>query len=203
MRRHYFIKTGAPVWIHVPGTPFTLPGETTKYERLPGMIDWAPRGMITRVGKGLKTQTPTRQLVDNEVNRGLPQAVGAGAAGGATAGMVAAKLLGGERFIPSVTELMQTGVTPTMRQNFRKLPGVIKALPFIGTGAGLLYGAGKWHMGKQKRREQAQGVAKGLLTEQILQQHDLNRARASVNPTQHESASDATPTAVTLSNKGI
>lgn len=31
--RHYFMKHGAPVWIHVPGTPFTIPGVPASYQR--------------------------------------------------------------------------------------------------------------------------------------------------------------------------
>lgn len=32
--RHYFIKNGAPVWIHVPGTPLALPGFLDTHRRI-------------------------------------------------------------------------------------------------------------------------------------------------------------------------
>ena len=32
--RHYFVKHGSPVWIHIPGTPFTLPGIPANFQRL-------------------------------------------------------------------------------------------------------------------------------------------------------------------------
>lgn len=204
MRRHYFIKEGSPVWINVPGTPFTLPGETTKYERLPGMVDWAPRDMVTRVGKGLDKEISPTVLAEQEAERGLPGTLGKGAVGGTTAGLLAAKLLGGDKFLPSIPKMLQSGVTPDMVKRFKSLPRSIKGLPLAGAGVGMLAGLGTWNARKGQRREQAQGVAKGLLTEQILQQHDLNRASlGALQGLPRDSSTEQTPVVATLGNKGL
>jgi hypothetical protein len=80
--RHYFVKHGAPVWIHVPGTPFTLPGIPARFYRI-GLTKEAqdkrgfklefPSGKIAQnaATPGLLAQLEERQDESNNVSRGL------------------------------------------------------------------------------------------------------------------------------------
>lgn len=83
--RHYFVKHGAPVWIQVPGTPFTVPGIPASYRRKPpakvAEVSFDERGSLLanlyRVaqqesgGPGLLASPDIRQHESGDVPRGL------------------------------------------------------------------------------------------------------------------------------------
>jgi len=180
MKRHYFNKEGAaPIWIHVPGTPITLPGETTKYERLPGMTDWAPRGVVSRVGRGLAENKDMTEIAEQEANKDLGASAARGGAGGLLGGAMLSRLIGGEKVTTPFKNILKRGLNKQTLQGLGKLPRAAKVLPLLGMGLGAATGMGSWAAGRDKRREQAAAVGKGLLSEQILQQHSLNKARES------------------------
>lgn len=208
MRRYYFVKEGAPIWIHVPGTPFTLPGELPRYERLPGMIEWAPHDAVERVGLGLKEDVPIEQLAEEEAQRGLLSNVLRGSGGGLIGGTMSARLMGGERASAPIKQIYKKGLTRKTLRGLSKLPRAAKILPLLGTGAGLAGGIGAWAAGREGRKEEAQNISKGLLSEQILQEHALNQARQSLqqpllNRRPAESAQVTAPKAVVLSTTGV
>ncbi len=207
MRLHYFIKEGeSPVWIRVPGTPFTLLGSPTKYERLPGMTEWAPRPVVERVGKGLQQKIDPGVLAQQEGERGLPWTLGKGGIGGLTAGALAARLSGGEASVAPFKEMLSKGLSRETLKGLKNLPRAAKILPLAGAGAGLLGGAAYWQGGRGGRTQQAEEVAKGLLSEKILQTKDINAARRSVSALQglpHETATAEPPVVVTPGNTGV
>jgi hypothetical protein len=205
--RHYFIKEGeAPVWIRVPGTPFTMLGSPTKHERLPGMTEWAPRPVVERMSKGLQQKIDPETLVQREEEEGLPWDAAKGGIGGLTAGALAGRLAGGEATTAPLRELLAKGVSKETLKGLKNVPRAAKILPLAGAGAGALGGAAYWSAGKPARREQAEEVAKGLLSEKILQQHSINQARQSVSALKGlpvETARAESPVVVTPGNTGV
>jgi len=208
MGRYYFIKEGAPVWIHVPGTPFTLPGERPRYTRLPGMSEWAPNEVVERVGKGLKQNVPIEELAESESGRGLLSSAGKGGIGGGIAGSMAARIVGGDAAVAPIKDIYRKGLSRKSLQGLRNLPRAAKILPLLGLGLGVTGGVGGWAMGQDKRRREAHEVAKGLLSEQVLQQHSIGKARSSLDTPlirrqAPESASDPSPRAAVMSTTGV
>ncbi len=205
--RHYFVKQGAPVWINVPGTPFTLPGFPARYERLPGMSEWAPRSTVESVGQKLKTDKPMEQIAEEEANVGLGTDVGAGAIAGTTGGLLAGRLAGGDKFTAPFKNILSKGLSRETLRGIKGLPRLSKLAPFIGLGAGMAGGLGHWASGRGTRRQGAHDVAKGLLSEHVLQQHSLNQARQAAQPSALQGLPVATATApapivTTQSNTG-
>lgn len=205
--RHYFVKHGAPVWINIPGTPFTLPGFPARYERLPGMTEWAPRTTVESVGKKLQTDKPMEQIAEEEANVGLGTSVGTGAFAGTTGGLLAGRLSGGSKFTQPFKDILSKGLSKETLRGIKNIPRVAKVAPFIGLGAGLAGGLGHWASGREGRRQEASEVAKGLLSEQVLQQHSLNQARQSAQPSALQGLPISTATApapivTTQSNTG-
>lgn len=209
MRRHYFYKAGTtPMWIHVPGTPITLPGEQTKYERLPGMTDWAPRGVVSRVGQGLAQDQSMDDIAEAEATRGLGGRAAAGAGTGLLAGAASARLAGGEAVAAPFKNILKRGINAESLRGLRKLPMKAGLLPLLGIGIGAATGVGSWAAGRDARRAQAKSVGKGLLSEQILQQHAIGQARQGEQTRQLtklpiESASMPSPKATVLSSSGV
>lgn len=209
MRRYYFSKeSSAPIWIHVPGTPVTLPGERTEYERLPGMTNWAPRGIVSRVGQGLAQEKGIEDIAENEASRGLGTSALKGSGGGVLGGSVLSRVVGGEAVSKPFKNILKKGLTRESLRGLSKLPTSAKVLPLLGLGVGAASGVGSWAMGQDSRREQARAVGKGLLSEQILQQHSLGQARQGLKARQLsklpvESASEMSPKATVLSSSGV
>ena len=207
MRRQYFIKEGAaPVWIHVPGTPFTLPGERTQYERLPGMTDWAERGMVSRVSKGLEEGTGVEALAEREALQGTGREAGKGAIAGGTVGTMAGRLIGGEAASAPIKELLQKGISKDTLKGFKNVPRAAKIAPVIGALLGAGGNAALWASGRDERRQQAKDVAKGVLSENILRRDALNRAREGIKRLQsgtQETAEQSTPKVITTGSMGV
>ena len=211
MRRHYFIKEGAsPIWIHVPGTPFTLPGERTQYSRLPGMTEWAPRDVVERMGRGLAEDKSVKSLVEQEKQQGLLSHLVRGSGGGLVGGAIGGRLMGGEAATNPFKQIFKKGLNLKTLKGLSKLPRSAKLLPLLGLGAGAAGGVGMWSQGQDARKREAQEVAKGLLSEQILQQHSIGQARRGLeNRSQHlaklpaDSAFENSPKAVVLGNTGV
>ena len=204
MKRHYFYKEGAaPMWIHVPGTPITLPGEQTKYERLPGMTEWAPREVVERMGKGLAGGKSVAELSDTEAQRGLGGGMTTGAAAGGAGGAALARLAGGQKATAPFRDILKRGLNKSSLKGLSKLPGSAKLLPLLGLGLGAAAGAGGWATGRDARQQEARSVGKGLLSEQILQQHSIGQARQGLKRIPIESASMPSPKATVLSSSGV
>ena len=198
-------QQGAPVWIRVPGTPFTLPGAPTRYERLPGMSEWAPRDVVERMGKGLSQDVPAEYLAERESQKGLPGSLIGGGIAGGTGGALVGRLAGGEAVTAPVKDLLSGGITKRTLRGLKDVPRVGKVAPLVGAGLGLLGGASLWSGTKGVRRQQAKEVARGLLSEQILQQSALQQA--SSNPVLRgldiESASAPSPLVVMPGYTGV
>lgn len=178
--KYYFVKHGAPVWINIPGTPFTLPGFPARHERLPGMSEWAPREVVEQVGKGIQEGQSTEEMTEQAAGRGLPTNVGTGAIAGTTAGLLGGRLLGGEAAARPFKDILKKGLSRETLRGLRNIPHASKLAPLVGLGAGLAGGAGLWASGREGRRQESKEVAKGLLAEKVLQQHSLGQAREAV-----------------------
>jgi hypothetical protein len=176
-------KLGLAVWTRVPGTPFTLPGSPTIRERLPGMTDWAPRDMISRMAKGLEAGEATpEQLAHEEAMRDRNKTMAIGGAAGLTGGSVAGRLAGGEAAVSPFMDIYKKGINKQTLKGLSKIPAAMRLLPLLGLGAGAYLGKQKWEEGQDDRRQQALGVSKGLLAERVLQSNALNQAINSSNP---------------------
>lgn len=176
MRRYYFVKYGTPVWIKVPGTPFGTIAFPETANRLPGMTEWAPNDVISRVGKSLHEGAPVEDIEQTEINRGLLPGLAKGGLIGGTTGALAGRAIGGEATMKPFKELLEQGIKKDTLKGLKRIPLSTKILAPAGLGAGLLGALHKWHKTKPQRHEQTQDVLKGLLTEEILQQHALNQA---------------------------
>lgn len=176
-------KHGLAVWTRVPGTPFTLPGSPTIRERLPGMTEWAPRDMISRMAQGLEQgELSPEQLAEAEAQRGQPGTMGFGAAAGLTGGGVLGRLAGGEAAIQPLKEIYRKGVSGQTLRGLGKLPAAMKILPLLGLGAGAVLGKRHWEQKQPEQRQKALGVSKGLLAERILQSNALREAINTTSP---------------------
>jgi len=183
MRNGMLKKEGFAVWTRVPGTPFTLPGSLTVKERLPGMVDWAPREVVTRVAKGLRSgDDGPVELAEAEAQRGLPQHAGVGAVAGTTLGSLLGRLFGGQAAIKPFQEIGQRGIGSSTLRQLKNLPAAMKLLPILGALGGAGVGAKVWERGQEGRRQQALDVSKGLLAERILQSQAIQEALRSNNP---------------------
>lgn len=201
-------KVGAPVWVNIPGTPFTFLKSPEREERLPGMVQWAPRHVVERVGRGIEEGKSEEELVSPEADRGLLSNILTGTGVGGVAGGLGGRVAAGEASTAPFKKLLQKGVTRGTLKGLGRVPGVAKALPAIGAGLGAFGGLGKWEKERPGRRGEAQEVAQGLLREQILQQHSLRKAQESAsNPIlkqlPSESATMPIPTAVVPSDTGV
>jgi len=163
----------SPLWIRMPGTPFTMVGNGTHYERLPGMNDWASRDLITRMAKGINQNTPVTELQQVEGERGRNEAVGYGVGAGLVAGGLTSRVVGGEKVWTPFKDVLKKGVTRDTLRGLAKIPNVYKALPLVGAGLGAAYTYNNWHNKKNDRINQAGDVAKGLLIERVLQNKKL------------------------------
>lgn len=203
MRKRYFTKEGAiPMWVHIPGTPITLPGETTKYERLPGMTDWAPRGVVSRVGRGLAENRDIQDIAEQEANQGLLAKTVSGGTGGLLGGAMLSRLAGGEAVIAPFKDILKRGINKQTLQGLSKVPRMARVLPAVGLGIGAATGIGNWAMGRDDRKAQAKAVGRGLLSEQILQQHELNQARNS-RKVPLTTATESPTKATAISSSGV
>ena len=196
------------MWIHVPGTPITLPGERTQYERLPGMTNWAPREAVSRVGEGLARSRSIEDIAESEASQDFGGSVMKGGGGGLLGGSVLARLSGGEAVTAPFKNMLERGVNMKTFKGLSKLPTRAKLLPLLGMGTGAAAGIGSWAMGRDARRDQARSVGKGLLSEQILQQHAIGNARRGeetrkLSRLPIESASMPSPKATVLSSSGV
>jgi hypothetical protein len=172
----YASPTDVPVWAHIPGTPFTLPGRQTQYERLPGMTDWAPRPMVTRVAKGLSDKKPLADIVREEGLEGRGRALATGGIGGGIGGGLLGRLLSGGAGTAPLREIASKGLSRETIQGLSRIPKAMWAAPLLGSllGAGLTHHA--WAGKKGGREQQARDVSRGLLAERLIQNNQLRQA---------------------------
>ena len=176
MKKYYFTKYGTPVWIRVPGTPFGTAAFPETANRLPGMTEWAPNDVISRVGRSVRADVPLDEIEQQEMNSTLGSNLAKGGLIGGVGGGLAARVFGGEAVTKPFTEIGTHGLNKETFRGLKNIPRVGKIVPAAGLGAGLLGALYNWHKTKPNRKAQTQDVVKGLLTEQILQQHALNQA---------------------------
>lgn len=166
----------APIWMHLPGTPLTIPGTPRQTERLPGMSHWAPRPMIERLGSGFNQGVPVDDLIQQETERDLSGSIARGSIAGGIGGTLTGRLLSGEAGVAPFKNVLSKGVSGTSLRALRNIPLAMKLSPLLGTGIGAAIGAAKWHTGKAKRRDLAQQTANGLFRERVMQYHGLHDA---------------------------
>lgn len=176
MHRQYFTKTGAPVWVHVPGTPFTLPGSPRYRERLPGMTKWVDRDLVERVSKGLSQGSDVDSIAAKESISGLPGAVSGPAVGGGVLGLLAGRLAGGSESVAPLKAILEKGIGRGTLAGLKNLPRYMYAAPLLGAALGGGYGLSKWVADKPARSDAAKQTARGLLAEQVLQRNALREA---------------------------
>lgn len=182
-KRQGMLKEGVAVWTRVPGTPFTLPGSPTIRERLPGMMDWAPRDTITRMARGLqKGEKSPEELAETEAQQGAGTNVGLGAVGGLTGGSLLGRLFSGQKGVEPFKKIYEKGLSGKTLRGLKHLPGAMKVLPLLGLLGGSAIGAQHWAQGRDERKGQALDVSKGLLAERILQSSAVQGALKSNNP---------------------
>jgi hypothetical protein len=174
MRRKYFIKEavtsgGERLWIRVPGTPFTLPGAATQYERLPGMTEWVPRDDVETVSKAMEHDVPIDQISEQVSRSGLWPGMWKGLGVGGVAGALAGRAVGGEAAFSPFIDIKDKGLTSKTLAGLKKVPGAMKALPWVGAALGGAHAYGKWKSDYEGRGDRAKDIAKGLLAERILQ----------------------------------
>jgi len=211
MHRQYFTKTGAPVWIHVPGTPFTLPGSPRYRERLPGMSRWVDRDLVERVSKELGAGKTVDDIAAKESTRGLLSEVAGPAVGGGVLGLLGGRLYGGEKALSPVRQLLSEGISKATLRGLSQTPKYMLGLPLAGAALGAGYGASKWLANKPKRDEDTRQTVRGLLAEQVLQRNALREAIKSDQPYTGgilrgiplSSATANTPAVVSPGNVGV
>lgn len=205
------LKYASGVWFRPPGLPFTFAGTPDYQERLTGMSEWAPRGMVERVAKGLQKGKSVESLSGEEKGKGLLRSTGVGAVAGGAAGGVLGRLLGGEASTAPFKELLAKGLSKETFRGLKKIPRSAKLAPLIGVGGGLLAGLGGWAAGRGERERQTTQVSRGLLAERVLQRNALKEALKTEAPYNQPllrglpltTASAQTPYAVTLGNTGL
>jgi len=162
-------KLAVSIYTKVPGLPISVPGSVMQYERLPGMTDWAPRDMISRMGSGMRHDEDIDALVEAEKNKGLGEEIGLGAAGGGLGGGLLGRLVAGEAATAPVSEMLREGVSARGLRGLSKIPRNAKALALGGTALGALAGGVNWGMHGDERAQTARSVARGLRREQTMQ----------------------------------
>lgn len=164
-------KKAIAIWTKVPGLPFTVPGTITQYERMPGMSEWVPRDVITRMGEGMRRGEDLDALVEKEKGEGLGKSLGTGALAGGVGGGLLGRLVSGEAATAPIKEIFQQGAGTSLRglRGLSRIPGAAKALALGGAGLGALTGGIGWGMGSGERADTAREAARGLRREQIMQ----------------------------------
>ena len=194
------------MWLRVPGTPLSILTAPQQNERLPGTYIWAPKDVVEQVGGGLADDQSLDQIIETAADQGLKPNVGFGAGAGAIGGALAGRGIGGEAAVAPLKTILRKGINASTLRGLSKLPTSMKVLPAVGGGLGVLGGLANWEGGRDHRRAQAAQVARGLLSEDVIQQHALQTARRSSNPVLQglptESATEATPLTVTQSDAG-
>lgn len=182
MRFRKFTKLAFPVWTHVPGTPFTLPGSASYTERLPGMEGWVPREVVERVSRALAEGEDIRTIAQRERREGAGEAASLGAGVGGVAGLLGARLVAGEAGFAPLKNVLKGGITRDTLRGVSKLPLSMKAAPMAGAVLGGLGMLGRWASQGPKREEDAEQVARGLLAEKVLQRRALEEAITTPKP---------------------
>jgi hypothetical protein len=170
------------------------------------MTEWASNEVVEDVGRGLKANQSIEQIDEDAANRGLLGTAIKGGLGGTVGGAAIARLAGGEATVAPFKKMLSKGITKQTLKGLSKLPGSAKLLPLLGLGVGAAGGVGAWAMGRDDRRRQARQVSKGLLSEQVLQQHAIDKARKSVGLLHRspiETAHAPSPKAVVLGSSGV
>lgn len=171
MSAYALFKQALAVWTKVPGLPFTVTNPITQPERLPGMTDWAPREVITRMGQGMQQGVNLDELVEREKSQGLGRSLAMGSAGGVIGGGALGRLMSGEAATAPAREILQKGVSLRGLKGLARTPGAMKALTLGGLGLGAVGSSIGWGMGREDRGQMAQSVARGLRRENLVQQN--------------------------------
>lgn len=182
----------------MPRLPFM--GPEGPQERLPGMIEWIPRGDIVRMGKLLREGKTPDEIARLEQRRGLLSSAGYPGAIGAGLGVGGSRLVGGEAAFAPLQNLKAKGITPETLRGLSKVPNITKLLPLVGLTLGSTWGLGRWLGERDLRRRKALEVTKGLLTEDILRQQSLRPVLYGLNS---DTAKYLPPLVVTPGNTGV
>jgi hypothetical protein len=164
-------KQAVAIWTKVPGLPLTVSNPISQPERLPGMTDWAPREVISRMGEGMRRGEDLDALVEQEKNEGLGGTLSKGTALGGIGGGLLGRLFGGEAATAPAQDILRKGLNMRGLQGLAKTPAVMKAMTLGGLGLGALGSGVGWLTDRDERGEQARAVARGLRREQSLQQN--------------------------------
>lgn len=164
-------KQAVAIWTKVPGLPLTVSNPISQPERLPGMTDWAPREVISRMGEGMRRGEDLDALVEQEKNEGMGGTLAKGTALGGIGGGLLGRLVGGEAAVEPAKEILEKGLNMRGLRGLAKTPMAMKALTLGGLGAGALGAGIDWATGRDERGDQARTVARGLRREYTMQQN--------------------------------
>jgi hypothetical protein len=162
-------KRAVAIWTKVPGLPFTIPGTITQHERLPGMSDWAPRDVITRVSERMQQGDDPNDIVESEQGKGLGKSLAIGSAAGGISGGLLGRLVSGEEAVAPIKEIFEHGTGTSLRglRNLSKIPRAAQALTLGGLGLGALAGGLTWGKDSTRRGETAGDAIRGLDREHL------------------------------------
>jgi hypothetical protein len=191
MSAYGLFKQAVAIWTKVPGLPFTIPGNISQHDRLPGMSEWAPRDVISRIGEGMRQGKDLDALVEAEKEEGLGKSLALGAVGGGVGGGLLGRLVSGEAATAPIKDLFAKGTGTSLRglRGLSKIPTAARALALGGVGLGTLAGGVGWGVGQDARGDTARAVARGLRREQLVQSNAalenelLRRQLLTHNPT--------------------
>ena len=146
------------------------------------MPSWVARKRVEEISRALEEGASTQEISQEQATRGLGPALLYGGGAGTTAGILGARLHGGEAAIAPFKKVLKEGINAKSLGSLKKMPMAMKASPLAGLGLGAAAGMGMWSQGVPRRRREAREVVRGLLAERILQRNALRSALQSNRP---------------------
>jgi len=167
-----------PLWLRLEGLPVTVTSrnDNATDEKVPGTQHWMPKGTLDRLQRGLETDTPTSELVSDELSRDKTKSLVQGSTMGGIGGLVAGRLLSGEEGMAPIRDIASKGLNKSTFQALRNLPNAMKMLPAAGLGGGALLGYMKWRNSKDNQREDLVNTLGNLRGERLIRDKQLNEA---------------------------
>jgi hypothetical protein len=187
-----------PLWLRVPGATIPITGQPTPEERLPGMTEWAPREMVEDVAQGVRRGRDVEDIAQEQSRKGLLGPAAVAGLTGTVGGVLGARVLGGEEAWAPFKGMLNKGlINSGGAAELRNLRWPMIALPLAGAGLGVGLAAKNWADEAPHRQRQTYDVARGLLSERILQRDSLGQAigreTSSLRGIPHQSANATSP----------
>lgn len=193
-------NANVPLWIRTPVATVPIGGVPQQSERLPGMTEWAPREMVEDVARGVRSGQDVEEIAQEQAKKGLLGDVASKGLVGGVGGVLGGRLAGGEKAFAPFKGLLEGGITKDTLKGLKNVPLPMKILPLAGAGLGAGLAVSNWMGEAPQRQKQTYDVARGLLTERVLQRDALRQAMGrevqSLQKLPHQSASSLPPLVV-------